>query len=243
MWMDMLEYLKDIKVMCDYYPLLIAVLGYLLGSINFAILITRRVSKQDIRDVGSGNAGMTNVLRSQGKLPAFFTSLGDVGKSLIACFVGGWILKAVYTSVPTTPNFGDEQIELAGRYLAGLFCTLGHTFPVFFGFRGGKGVLVGFGMLLAADWRVGLIALLIFAAVVEVSHMVSLGSLCGAASAVLSTWLLGWLVDGERDGVLLFAVLMTAIVVSILFIMHRGNIQRILSGTERKLSFGSKKEG
>ncbi|MBO5796878.1 MAG: glycerol-3-phosphate acyltransferase [Clostridia bacterium] len=234
--------MREILGLCDYYVLLVAVGAYLLGSINFAILITRRVSKQDIRDVGSGNAGMTNVLRSQGKIPALFTTLGDVGKSLIACFVGGWVLKTVYPILPTTPDLSDYTVEITGRYLAGLFCTLGHTFPVFFGFRGGKGVLVGFGMLIATDWRVALVALVLFVGLVAATRMVSLGSLCGAASAVLTTWLFGWLVDGEFRGILLLWVLLTAIVVSILFIMHRGNIQRLINGTERKLSFGSKKE-
>lgn len=238
----MFENLMQLTAACWPFMLLIAVIAYLFGSINFAILITRRVSKQDIRDIGSGNAGMTNVLRSQGKGPAVLTTLGDVGKSLAACFVGGLVLKAVYANV-ADPAMTPHQVEIAGRYLAGLCCTLGHTFPVFFGFRGGKGVLVGFGMLVAVDWRVGLIALLVFVAVVAASRMVSLGSLCGAASSVLSTWLLGWLANGWDGGTVLACTLMTAIVVSILFIMHRGNIQRIASGTERKLSFGSKKEG
>lgn len=223
------------------YMLLIAVIAYLLGSINFAILVTRRVAKKDIRDMGSGNAGMTNVLRSQGKGPAVLTTLGDVGKSLLAGFFGGLVLKAAYAAVEPqllTPH----QAEIAGRYLAGLFCTLGHTFPVFFGFRGGKGVLVAFGMLLMVDWRIALLVLAVFVAVVAATRMVSLGSLCGAASAVLFTWLIDWLANGWDSGTVLACVLITAVVVAILFIMHRGNIQRILSGTERKLSFSHKKE-
>ena len=231
-----------------YWPYLLgaAVVAYLCGSISSAILITRAVSNQDIRDVGSGNAGMTNVLRTLGSRPAVWTTLGDVGKSVVAAWLGGVLLAWGWSNMLTRcgepPVLSDEQARMAGQYIAGLFCTLGHTFPVFFGFRGGKGVLVGLGMLIVTDWRVALAVVVVFITVVALSRMVSLGSLCGAATAIPATWLFRWLVDGESTGTIVFAVVMVTAVVAILFIMHHGNIQRIAGGCERKLSFG-KKEG
>lgn len=225
-----------------YWPYLLcgAVVAYLLGSINTAILVSRAVGKQDIRDVGSGNAGMTNVLRTFGSRPAVWTTLGDVGKSMLACWLGGVILSWGYAFV--APSLPAEQVRMAGQYVAGLFCTLGHTFPVFFGFRGGKGVLVGLGMLFVTDWRVALAVILVFALMVAIWRMVSLGSLCGAATAIPATFLLRRFVDGDPTDVIVFATVLVSIVVVILWAMHHGNIKRLIQGNERKLSFG-KKEG
>lgn len=230
-----------------YWPYLLvtAVAAYLFGSISTAILVTRAVANKDIRDVGSGNAGMTNVLRTLGSRPAIWTTLGDVGKSVVAALLGGLLLTWAWGRTQTgvePPVLSEEQARMAGQYVAGLFCTIGHTFPVFFGFRGGKGVLVGLGMLLVTDWRVALAVVVVFIAVVACSRMVSLGSLCGAATAIPATWLFRRLVDGDDTGTIVFALVMTTLVVAILFIMHRGNIQRIAAGCERKLSF-HKKEG
>ncbi|MBE6758124.1 MAG: glycerol-3-phosphate 1-O-acyltransferase PlsY [Ruminococcaceae bacterium] len=228
-----------------YWPYLLgaAVVAYLCGSISSAILITRAVSNQDIRDVGSGNAGMTNVLRTLGSRPAVWTTLGDVGKSVFSAWLGGllfvWAWGRMQTGVEPAV-LSEEQARMAGQYIAGLFCTIGHTFPVFFGFRGGKGVLVGLGMLIVTDWRVALAVVIVFVTVVALSRMVSLGSLCGAATAIPATFLLRRLADGDSTGTVVFATVMTTAVVAILFIMHRGNIQRIAAGCERKLSFGKK---
>ena len=225
---------------CWPYLLGAAVAAYLLGSINSAILVTRAMGKQDIREVGSGNAGMTNMLRTFGSRPALWTTLGDVGKSMLACFLGGLLLAwGCRMAAPTLPV---EQARMAGQYVAGLFCTLGHTFPVFFGFRGGKGVLVGLGMLFVTDWRVALVVVATFAVLVAIWRMVSLGSLGGAATAIPATWLLRRFVDGDLTEVTVFATVLVSIVVVILWAMHHGNIKRLIQGNERKLSFG-KKEG
>ena len=140
------------------------------------------------------------------------------------------------------PTLPVEQARMAGQYVAGLFCTLGHTFPVFFGFRGGKGVLVGLGMLFVTDWRVALVVVATFAVLVAIWRMVSLGSLCGAASAIPATYLFRRFADGASSDVVLFATVLVTLVVIILFVMHHGNIKRLVQGNERKLSFG-KKEG
>ncbi len=222
------------------YLLGVAVTSYLLGSINAAILVSRAMGKQDIREVGSGNAGMTNVLRTFGSRPAVWTTLGDVGKSMLACFLGGLLLAWGCSRVSST--LPAEQARMAGQYVAGLFCTLGHTFPVFFGFRGGKGVLVGLGMLFVTDWRVALAVVAVFVLMVALWRMVSLGSLCGAATAIPATLLLRRFADGDSAEVIVFATVMVSLVVIILFVMHHGNIKRLIQGNERKLSFGKKEE-
>ncbi len=225
-----------------FWPYLLgaAVMAYLLGSINAAILVSRAMGKQDIRSVGSGNAGMTNVLRTFGSRPAVWTTLGDVGKSVLACFLGGWLL--VWGCNRVSPTLSAEQARMAGQYVAGLFCALGHTFPVFFGFRGGKGVLVGLGMLFVTDWRVALAVVAVFVFVVALWRMVSLGSLCGAATAIPATFLLRRFADGDSAEVIAFATVMVSLVVIILFVMHHGNIKRLIHGNERKLSFGKKED-
>lgn len=220
------------------YLLLIAAVSYLLGSVNFAILVTRAFAHRDIRDYGSGNAGATNVLRSQGKLPAALTTLGDVAKSIVAVLFGGWLLACTQADAALPA----EQVRVIGRYVAGLFCLLGHVFPLYFGFRGGKGVLVALGMLLVLDWRVALLALAVFAAVVALSRTVSLGSLCAAAAAVVLTAVFDHFVYGWNAGATALCTACMALVALVIFLRHRDNLRRIARGTENKLSFKRHKE-
>lgn len=220
------------------YVLLIAAVSYLLGSLNFAILVTRAVSQRDIRDVGSGNAGMTNVLRSQGKWPAVLTSVGDVGKSMVAVLFGGWLLQRAGVA----DTLETVQVVTIGRYLAGFFCELGHMFPLYFGFRGGKGVLVIFGMLLVMDWRVALLSLAVFLIVVALSRMVSLGSLSAGIAVVTLTALFDRFVYGWDVNTTCLCTGIAVVMAGLVYIRHAGNIRRILNHTERKISFGKHKE-
>ena len=136
--------------------LLAALIAYVLGSVNFAIIITRFFSGNDIRSFGSGNAGATNVLRSQGKLPAALTFVGDLLKSMLSVYLGGLLLQNVQL-LPAAADemellmYDPQNLGLVGAYLAGVFCILGHMYPVFFGFRGGKGVMTTFGMTLLLE--------------------------------------------------------------------------------------------
>lgn len=237
---------KLTEVLSAYWPFLLAeaVAAYLLGSLSTAILVSRAIDHRDIRDVGSGNAGMTNVLRSYGGPAAVLTTLGDVGKSVIAVLLGGFTLRFAgsFDAVSATV-LDDTAREIVGRYLAGLFCMLGHLFPVFFGFRGGKGVLVAFGMLLVMDWRVAILVLAVFGAVLAASRMVSLGSLCGSACAIPLTWVFDRFQRGYSSNMTWFCTVVTALYVLLIFVMHHGNIGRIIHGNERRLSFGKRKEG
>ena len=222
--------------------LLTMVVAYLLGSLNSAIIVTKLMAKEDIRSYGSGNAGATNVLRSQGKLPALFTTLGDLLKSFIAVLVGGWLLQnlnLVYTGLESY-WISPMGSQLVGEYLAGLFCIIGHLFPLYFGFKGGKGVLTTLGMMLILDWRVALICLGFFIVAVLIWRMVSLGSVIAAALLPVFTCIFRALVDRQAGGTVVFCTAMAVLIAAILIIKHIPNLKRIAAGKESKLSFGAK---
>ena len=136
---------KNILLAC----VLTAAGGYLLGSILFGVLISKVMYNDDVRNHGSGNAGMTYVLRTYGKLPAVFTTLGDVGKSVAAVNLGRFIFGALLSG--TGAAWQNPLDPVCGAYLAAIFCMIGHSRPIFFGFKGGKGVLVGAGAALATE--------------------------------------------------------------------------------------------
>lgn len=226
--------------------LLTAAEAYLLGSLNSAIIVTRLTAKKDIRSFGSGNAGATNVLRSQGKLPALLTTLGDLAKSFVAVLIGGWLMVSLSGRLAplfdfVSPSMQEENLRLVGEYLAGFFCIIGHLFPLYFGFRGGKGILTALGMMLILDWKVALLSLLMFIIVVAASKMVSLGSVCAAATMAVLTYVFRTFVYKQDTGTVIFCTCMAVLIAAILIIKHIPNIKRILNGTESKLSFRSKK--
>ncbi|MBQ3132665.1 MAG: glycerol-3-phosphate 1-O-acyltransferase PlsY [Clostridia bacterium] len=227
--MDLLDFLA-----AKWLPLLVsAVAAYLLGSFNPAILVGRYFAKQDIRDMGSGNAGATNVLRTLGPLPAIITTVGDLAKSAIAV-----VLSRLFMGI----GYQSEEVWIIGMYVAGLFCILGHLFPVYYHFRGGKGVMATLGMLLVVDWRVALIALAGFIVVVAITRYVSLGSMIAGVVMTVATFVITHLVDDRSLSMSLVCTLFPALITVIVVIKHRGNIRRLIDGTESKLSFGSKKE-
>lgn len=232
----MLNQIIEFGLNCWPSLILAALSAYLLGSFNSAIVVTKLLFHTDIRDSGSGNAGATNVLRSQGKLPALITTLGDLGKSIAAVLIGGWLvseMNADYTG-------GNMKFVLVGKYLAGLFCILGHLYPLYFRFRGGKGVLASLGMMLILDWRVALLCLGVFIIVVLIFRMVSLGSVCAGIVLPIFTGLFSTFVDKNSSSNTLFCVTMTLFISAMLILKHIPNIKRIIAGTESKL--GSKKD-
>ena len=229
MWTALLEITR-----CCALPMaLAAFVAYLLGSINTAIILTKIRQGGDIRDVGSGNAGATNVLRTQGWGPALLTGCGDLLKSLVAVLLGQCIL--VHLSVG---DFDPTYLKYVGGYLAGLFCIVGHLYPVYFGFRGGKGVVATLGLGLILDWRAALVALGVFAAVVAITRMVSAASLCGGLGMVAATYLFPRFIDNADPTVCGFCTAMMGAAVLLVFLKHIPNIRRILNGTENR--FGSK---
>ncbi len=219
-----------------YILCLIGVLAaaYLLGSINSSIIVSTVLHGEDIRTKGSGNAGLTNTLRTYGKGAAGLVLLGDMLKTIISIFIAGLVFGFYYT----------KAISFSGEcYLAGLFSIIGHIFPVYYKFKGGKGVLSTATMALVLTPIHFGVLFLIFAGVVAVSKYVSLGS-------VIVAVLYPIILDGtfkfasteEAPVTCLGATIATLILAVLIVYCHRGNLQRISDHTERKLSFGGKKK-
>lgn len=209
---------------------LIALMGYLIGSIVFGVLISKAFFHDDVRTHGSGSAGMTNMLRNYGKLAAAGTAVGDVGKSVLVVFLAKEIFAALLPASPLDP--------VCGAYLAGIFAVIGHCNPIFFGFKGGKGVLVGAGSALATEPLVCLGLLVIFLIQVSITRIVSLGSIIMAALyPVFTLCYLAW--HGANLPTLFFSGICTAIMGGMVIYMHRSNIARLRNGTEYR--FGQKK--
>lgn len=237
-----MEYLGALAV-----PILLAaVAGYLLGSINSSILLTRLFkNKEDIRKYGSGNAGMTNVLRTVGKVPAALTFVGDFIKCVAAVLIGYFILQAAVQAAGAPA----ELIKL-GQYAAGFACILGHIFPVYFGFRGGKGVVTAAAMIALLDWRVFLLVIATFVLVFARKRIISLASICGAVLYPVYTFLIVYFFDyqgspfaGNAGQSLFTVVLSTAAAVCIgvlVVVMHRANIKRLKNGEEKPIVSGKK---
>lgn len=209
-----------------------ALVGYILGSVNWAILITRWSVHKDIRSFGSGNAGATNVLRSQGSGAAVLTTVGDLAKSVLATWLGGWLLANVHLA---DPAFDAQTLTLVGRYIAGLCCIIGHVLPIFHHFRGGKGVLTTLGMFLVADWRVALMCLALFIAIVAVCRLVSLGSVIAIGYGPLPVLVLHTWVDRMSLPMVVFTTVVTVAVATIIVVKHAENIKRLAAGKERRI--------
>lgn len=219
---------------------LAAVVPYLLGSVSFSILFTRLFAHHtDIRTLGSGNAGATNVLRSVGKLPALLTTLLDFGKGALSVAFGEWVFR--WSCEQTGAPLYTVQY---GAYIAGLACILGHIFPLYFGFRGGKGVLTCAAMMALIDWRVFLCCFGIFLLVFLCSRIVSLASIVGSSFYPLVTFLFTWLVDYPAGNASPLGVgvstAVTFLVAVIIVGKHHENIARIRAGTEKKITIKKK---
>jgi glycerol-3-phosphate acyltransferase PlsY len=201
----------------------IAVAAFLLGSIPTGYLLVRFFCHQDIRSVGSGNIGATNVLRAGGKGLGAATFLLDVLKGCAAVGLGA------FAATHWMPSAEPRNAEA----LAALSAVLGHMFTPWLGFRGGKGVATGFGVfLVAAPWA-ALAAIALFAAILALTRFVSLGSILGAASFPIFAW---YMVKGNRP---MFFLAVQAAVALLIIIKHHQNIRRLLGGTESR--FGAKK--
>jgi len=200
-----------------WLSVLLAVLaGYLLGNINGAVIISRVIGHKDVREQGSGNAGLTNFLRMYGPSTALLVVAIDVLKAVAACVLGRFLL-APY-------GYGQE-----GLLLGGLAVNLGHDFPALLGFRGGKGVLCGITAAFVADWRCALLVVVVFAVCLWLTRYVSLSSILGAlVFAVVFP-----IVHRHNVSVAVMGVLLGLFIV----FMHRSNILRLIKGTERKATF------
>ena len=192
-----------------------AVFGYLLGSINFAVIISRLFYHDDVRAHGSGNAGATNMLRTYGRGAGIATFLLDGVKGAVAV-LGSMLL------------MGE-----GGAYIAGLFCILGHIFPVFYKFKGGKGVVVSAVTILALDPVVFLCLLALFVLIVGMSKYISLGS-------IICAFFYPLLLNAFSQGQGFLSATISVLIAAIVIVMHKSNIKRLMNRTESKVSFRKK---
>ena len=204
--------------------------SYLLGSINSAILFSKLVYKEDIRTKGSGNGGMTNMLRTYGGKAALLTLAGDLGKTVISIFIAGFVFGFGYIG----------GVSVSGEcYFAGLFAVLGHVFPIYYKFKGGKGVLVTSTMALILSPIPFIILFGVFAAIFAMSHYVSLGSVCVAMLyPVVMHGYFAVVFESPMDGLIALA---TIILACLIVWCHRGNLKRISERTEKKTYLRKKK--
>lgn len=203
-----------------FFLVVTACAGYLLGSISTAILISTKKYGQDIRTFGSGNAGATNMLRTFGKGAAAKTFLGDMAKCAASVIIGRLLI-------------GET-----GAYIAGMFCMLGHIFPCYFKFKGGKGVVCAATMILFVDPVIFAVLIVVFAVIVLISRYVSLGSIiCGFIypAVVFYRFKLG--ISSPATPFILICSVMIGFMI---ILMHRENLKRLYRGRERKISFGKK---
>lgn len=191
-----------------------AVVGYLLGNVNGSVIISKLIVHDDVRNHGSGNAGMTNFFRNFGGFNTLLVMLIDVAKAAVACYLGAFLLK----------GYGYWQ---EGLMLGGVAVSLGHDFPALLKFKGGKGILSGFTIALVIDWRIGLLIFAMFALFYGFTKYVSLGSVMGAVGFAL-----GFIIFHHGNLVMMIGgVFLSALAI----FMHRSNIKRLIAGTESKV--------
>lgn len=206
--------------------IIVAVIAYLIGSINFSIILSKKMAGFDIREKGSGNAGTTNMLRAVGKKAAVITLICDILKGVVAILIAVLAGKIV-------KNLDNALLV----QLAGIFVIIGHAFPIFFKFKGGKGIATSLGVLLMTNWQIGLICLVFALVLIALTRMVSVGSIAaGILFPVLVAFInQNYIVPTSNSN---WSYLVFSIIIAVLVIFnHRANVQRILNGTENKISF------
>lgn len=207
--------------------ILIAIIAYLIGSINFSVILSKKMAGFDVRQKGSGNAGTTNMLRSVGKKAAAITLICDILKGVFSIGIAilvGYLFNAQNKSILVL--------------IAAIAVVIGHTFPIFFGFKGGKGVATSLGVLIMTNWQIGLICLAIAIIIMAITKMVSLGSCMAAIAFPLLTYFAANIFENayivkEGSSYFVYSIILAVIVL----FNHRSNIKRIITGKENKLSF------
>ena len=200
------------NVTVAFAALLVMLLSYFFGCFNGSFMVSHFIIRDDVRKHGSGNAGLTNFYRTYGAKYALLVIACDMGKTVAACLLGSFFFRCLGW---------DGTL---GTLLAGLGCELGHIFPVFYGFRGGKGILSGGTIAIMIDWRVALVVWGCFLVLAVLTRYVSLGSSSTGVALPIVTWVV------YQDGLLLLLSL-------VIGGKHRGNLQRLAAGTESKFHF------
>ena len=205
--------------------IVIGIIAYLLGSVNLSILLCKAMGKGDIRDYGSGNAGTTNTLRTLGKGPAALVLAFDVLKAIIAVFLAKWLITLGQATNTDISLYKDLAMAIAG-----IAVILGHNFPIYYGFKGGKGIATSLGVILTIEWQLGLVCLVFALLLMIITRMVSVGSI---TAAILYPVLV--LVQGSAFSNKLVYIIFAILIALIAVYRHKSNIKRIFDGTENKL--------
>ena len=202
--------------------IVVAILAYLIGSVSFSVIFGRVFAGIDVRQQGSKNAGATNTLRTAGKKAAILTLICDILKGVVAVLIG-------YVVGNIVPNI-DRALLVQ---IAGICVVLGHIFPIFFKFKGGKGVATSLGVLLIMNWQIGLICLIFALLIMAFTRIVSIGSILAAVLFPVLTIFIHEHYIVNEGSYIIFGVVLAALVI----VLHRSNIKRLLEGKENKLSF------
>lgn len=203
--------------------ILMAIIAYAIGSINFSVILSKRIAGFDVREKGSGNAGTTNMLRSVGKGAAALTLILDILKGLVAILLAKYVVAKI----------ASEANAAILVQLAGFFVVVGHTFPMFFGFKGGKGVATSLGVLLLINPEIGGICLVFALLEMALTRMVSVGSINAAILFPVLTIFIKENYIANDYNYIIFGFAMAAFVI----FNHRSNLKRIYNGTENRISF------
>jgi len=216
--------------------LAVATPAYMLGSVNGALITSKYFYRKDIRKYGSGNPGLTNFYRVFGKGGVLLVVVIDVFKTVAPVVFGGWLFGRFSDMALSEVWLFDWlfEVSLFGQAISGFFVMLGHCFPVFYGFKGGKGVMALGAILIVLDWRLAFISWGIFLVLTAVTRYVSLGAIVGSAAFPVSQLILG--LGGYRE------VIAAGMCAALLIARHEANIRRLVKGEESKLKFGGKKE-
>ncbi len=225
-------------------------IAYLFGSVSFAIITTKAFTGGDVRDSGSGNAGMTNVMRTAGFLPGVITFFGDFIKAVAAVSLGKYILPELIARLAPVSGEAVLHLPVYGALFTGFFCLLGHMFPVFFGFRGGKGIVTAAGTMLILDWRIFLMEIGVFLVLFLITRIISVGSLAAALAYPLTAWIcfglyppappadfISLTIEGSNPplSMAVFVPLAAACTAILVIIKHKDNVRRLFKGEEKKL--------
>lgn len=204
--------------------LLTMLIAYFCGCFNGAVIVSKYILRDDVRNHGSGNAGLTNFYRTFGGPLTFMVILTDVLKAVVAILIGTMLFRNMIVD--------DAFVITLAKYWAGLWCLLGHMFPCMFHFKGGKGILSGGAIAIMIDWRIALVVWGGFLILAILTRYVSLGSCWAGASFPFATWFV-------YHNVVI--TVLGAVIGLLILYMHRGNIKRLLTGTENKFSLHKKK--
>ena len=210
------------------------VVSYLIGSINFALIVSKIFVKKDVRKMGSDNAGMTNVIRTVGIVPGIITFVGDFGKGLAAPLIAKFLLFPYIAE--NAPDFiANFLTPEYGVYFCGFLCIIGHAYPIFFGFRGGKGVSTSIAVLFCINWIVAAFVLTTFLVLFLITKIISIGSVLGAVEFPIFNFLINY--NKGLDTIeLVYIVVLSVAIASLVFLKHKDNIIRLNKGEEKQLS-------